>query len=96
MIFKTWFLYRKKKSKIVDVVIVNDRVHKKELSWTKKTMIVDVVVVNSVVWAKGWGRGERGNSQRMGRSYLCSMVPEWMGFATMSKKLAFQVSRGFV
>ncbi len=33
-------------------------------------MIVDVVVINSVIWviwAEGWERGERGNSQRVGQ-----------------------------
>jgi hypothetical protein len=36
----------------------------------KKTEIVDVVIVNSVMWAEGWGRGEKGKSQRVGSSYL--------------------------
>ncbi len=39
------------------------------VSRTKKTEIVDVIVVNSVMWAEGVGRGERGKSQRLGRSY---------------------------
>ncbi len=62
---------------------------------TKKTGIVDVVIVISVMWAKGWGRGVRGKSQRVGSSYLARDQSGW-GFATMSKKLAFQVSRSFL
>jgi hypothetical protein len=36
------------------------------LSRTKKTEIVDAVIVISEIWAEGWGRGERGKSQRVG------------------------------
>jgi hypothetical protein len=48
---------------------------------TKKTEIVDVVIVNSVMWAEGWGRGERGKSQRVGSSYLARDQSGW-GFDT--------------
>jgi hypothetical protein len=61
------------------------------LSQTKKTVIVDVVGVNSVMRAEGWERGERGKSQRAGQ-LLPDRGPEWMGIATMSKKLALQLS----
>jgi hypothetical protein len=46
------------------------------------------------MWAERWERGERGKSQRVGQ-LLPVRGPEWMGgFATMSKKLVLQVSRG--
>jgi hypothetical protein len=64
------------------------------LSQTKKTEIVDVAIVNSVIWAEGWGRGERGKSQGVGSSYQTRDQSGWE-FATMSKKLAIQVSWGF-
>jgi hypothetical protein len=65
------------------------------LSRTKKIEIVDVVVVKSVMWAEGWGRGERGKSQGVGSRYQTRDQSGWE-FAPMSKKLAFQVSRGFL
>jgi hypothetical protein len=48
------------------------------VSRTNKTVIVDVVFVNSAMWAKGWERGERGKSQRVGQ-LLPDRGPEWMG-----------------
>jgi hypothetical protein len=59
------------------------------LAWTKKTMIVDVIIVNSVMWAEGWERGEWGSCYQTGDQ------SGWE-FATMSKKLALQVSWGFL
>jgi hypothetical protein len=56
-------------------------------------MIVDVVVVNSVMWAKGWERGERARVKGWGSCYQTGDQSGWE-FATMSKKLAFQVSWG--
>ncbi len=43
-------------------------------------MIVDVIVVNSVMWAGGggWGKGERGQSLRVGQ-LLPGKEPEWIG-----------------
>jgi hypothetical protein len=67
---------------------------KKELSWTKMTVIVDVVVVNSVMWAEGVGRGVKGvRVKGWGSCYQAGDQSGWE-FATMSKKLALQVSRG--
>jgi hypothetical protein len=44
-------------------------------------VIVDVLIVNSVMWAKGWERGERGErdkSLRVGQ-LLPDRGLEWMG-----------------
>jgi hypothetical protein len=65
------------------------------LSPTKKTVIVDVVIVDSVMWAEGWERGERGKSQGWSSCYQTGDQGGWK-FVTMSKKLALQVSRGFL
>jgi hypothetical protein len=59
----------------------------------KNTVIVDVVIVNSVMWAEGWERGERDKSQGVGHCYQTGYRSGWE-FATMSKKLALQVSWG--
>ncbi len=53
----------------------------------KKDVIVDVVIVNGIMWAEGWERGERDKSQGWGSCYQTG---------TLSKKLALQVSRGFL
>jgi hypothetical protein len=74
------------------VRITNSRVL---LSWTKKTVIVDVVIVDSVMWAEGWERGERGKSQGWGRCYQTGDQGGWE-FVTVNKKLALQVSKGFL
>jgi hypothetical protein len=64
------------------------------VSRTKKTEIVDAVVVNSVMRADGGGEGVKGDkSQWVGSSYRARDQNGWE-LATMSKKLAFQVSRG--
>jgi hypothetical protein len=62
----------------------------------KKTMIVDVVVVN-VMCNVGLGGGKWVKGARVkgwGRCYQAGNQSGWE-FATMSKKLALQVSRGF-
>jgi hypothetical protein len=44
-------------------------------------VIVDILIVNSVMWAKGWERGERDErdkSQRVGQ-LLPDRGLEWMG-----------------
>ncbi len=58
------------------------------LSRTRKTVIVDVIV-NSVMGLRGWGRVK--GVKIKGWGSCCG----W-GFATMSKTLAFQISRGFL
>jgi hypothetical protein len=60
-----------------------------------KIEIVDAIIVNSVMWAEGWERGERGKSQGWGSCYQTEDQGGWE-FVTTSKKLAFQVNRGFL
>jgi hypothetical protein len=62
----------------------------------KKTEIVDVIVVKKAMWAEGGGGGEGVKGARVkgwGSSYQIRDQSGWE-FATMSRKLAFQVSRG--
>jgi hypothetical protein len=59
----------------------------------KKTVIVDVVIGNSVMWAEGGGKGVKGEVKGWGSCYQTGDQSGWE-FATVSKKLALQVSRG--
>ncbi len=63
------------------------------LTRTKKTGFVDVVIVNSVILAEGWERGEGAKAKVWGSCYQTGDQSGWE-FATMSKKLALQVSWG--
>jgi hypothetical protein len=60
-------------------------------------VIVDVVIVNSVMWAEGWGRGERGErgkSQRVGQ-LLLDRGPEWIGIRHHEQKTGPPSKLGF-
>jgi hypothetical protein len=59
----------------------------------KKTVIVEFVLVNCRMGAEGWERGERGKNQGRGSCYQTGDQGGWE-FATTSKKLALQISRG--
>jgi hypothetical protein len=59
----------------------------------KKTVIVDVIIVNSVMWAEEVERVKGARVKGWGSFWQAGDQSGWE-FATMSRKLALQESRG--